>query len=236
MKPLKFLIRYSAVCFLILGGISALHAQETVFNVPTTDILEQNKAYFELDVSAKAVDPEFSSFVPRLVYGAGHKIEIGVNFNGNIQLGADSTTIVPAIKFKLYDGKDNGWAAAIGDNVYVPVKNKSYDLGNFSYLIIQKTLKTKTRVGFGGFWFSKDVVETDKDHFGGNFTFEQPVTDRFGLLADWFTGKHAAGYLTTGGYYKITGKLTSYAAYSIGNENASDDNHFFYFEAGYNFN
>jgi hypothetical protein len=30
-------------------------AQQTVFNVPTTDVLDKGKVYFELDVSAKAV-------------------------------------------------------------------------------------------------------------------------------------------------------------------------------------
>jgi hypothetical protein len=39
--------------------------------------------------------------------------------------------------------------------------------------------------------------------------------------ADWFTGKHAAGYVTMGAAYKLTGKLTGVAAYSIGNANAS---------------
>jgi len=58
-------------------------AQQTVFNVPTTDVLNKGKVYFELDVSAKPNDStavnRFSSFVPRLVVGAGHRIEAGVN-------------------------------------------------------------------------------------------------------------------------------------------------------------
>jgi hypothetical protein len=236
VRNFKLVLFILSLGVLTLAAGASVEAQQTVFNVPTTDALDQGKSYFELDVSAKPVDPEFSSFVPRLVFGAGHGIEAGVNFNGNIQPGADSTTIVPAIKWKFYDGGENGWAAAVGDNVYIPVHNKSYDFGNFSYVIIQKTFSTKTRVGFGGHWFSKDVVEPDKDHFGGHFTFEQPVNDRFGLLADWYTGKHAAGYVTTGGYYKITGKFTGYAAYSVGNQGASDGNHYFYLEAGYNFN
>lgn len=218
--------------FMLVGNAES---QQTVFNVPTTDVLDLGKSYFELDVAAKPVAPEFSSFVPRLVFGVGHKIETGVNFTGNIQPGPDSTTIVPAIKYKIYDGGQNGWAAAVGDNVYIPVRNKSYDLGNQSYAIIQKTVK-KTRFGFGGFWFSKDVVKPGKDQWGGLFTFEQTVTDRFGLIADWYSGKHSAGYFTAGGIYKVTQKITAYAGYSIGNADASQGNHFLYVEAGYNFN
>lgn len=211
-------------------------AQQTVFNVPTTDVLDPEKVYFELDISAKPVDPKFSSFVPRLVVGVGGRVEVGVNITGNIQPGLDSTTIVPAVKWKVYDGKDNGWAIAVGNNLFIPVRNKSYDAGTYAYTMFQKKFGTGTRVGFGGYFFSKNVVAPNANRAGGQFTFEQPVTSKFGLQADWFTGKHASGYFTPGGYFKITPKLTGYGAYSIGNSNASNGNHFFYFEVGYNFN
>ena len=211
-------------------------AQQTVFNVPTTDVLPPGKVYFELDISAKPDEPKFSSFVPRLVVGTGGNVEIGLNMTGNIQPGTDSTTLVPAVKWKVYDGKDNGWAIAIGSNLFIPVRNKSYDAGTYAYTMVQKKFGTGTRIGFGGYFFSKNVVAMDANRAGGQFTFEQSVTSRFGVQADWFTGKHASGYFTPGGYFKITPKLTGYGAYSIGNANASNGNHFLYFEVGYNFN
>lgn len=222
---------------LILIAIPATtRAQQTVFNVPTTDVLDPGKVYFELDVSAKPNDPKFSSFVPRVVVGVGGRVEVGLNVTGNIQPGTDATTLAPAVKWKVYDGKKNGWAIAVGNNLFIPVRNKSYDLGTYSYVIAQRTFKTKTRVGFGGYFFSKDVVAADANRAGGQFTFEQPVTSKFGVQADWFTGKHASGYFTPGGYYKFTKKMTGYAAYSIGNGGVTKGNHFLYFELGYNFN
>lgn len=230
----------TAILMLLYGGLSLVHGQQTVFNVPTTDVLDKSKVYFELDISAKPNDSDalnkFSSFVPRLVVGAGNRVEVGLNILGNVQPGPDSTTLAPAVKWKVYDGGDNGWAFAVGDNVFIPVRNKSYDVGTYAYTMVQKTFKTKTRVGFGGYFFSKNVVAPNANRAGGQFTFEQPVTDKFGLAADWFTGKHASGYFTSGGYYKLTKKLTGYAAYSVGNANATKGNHFFYFELGYNFN
>jgi hypothetical protein len=60
------------------------HAQQTVFNVPTTDVLDKGKVYFELDVSAKPNNSDalnkFSSFVPRLVVGAGNRVEVGFEY------------------------------------------------------------------------------------------------------------------------------------------------------------
>jgi hypothetical protein len=215
-------------------------AQQTVFNVPTTDVLDKGKVYFELDVSAKPNDSaavnKFSSFVPRLVVGVGSSVEVGLNVLGNIQPGPDSTTLSPAVKWKAYDGKDNGWAIVVGDNLFFPVRNKAYNAGTYAYTMAQKTFNKSTRVGFGGYFFSKNVVATNANRAGGQFTFEQPVTKKLNFNVDWFTGKHAAGYATMGAAYKLTGKLTGVAAYSIGNANASRGNHFFYLELGYNFN
>ena len=229
------------VLLLVLGGgVMVAHAQQTVFNVPTTDVLDKGKVYFELDISAKPNDSDalnkFSSFVPRLVVGTGRNIEIGLNILGNVQPGPDSTTLVPAFKWRVYNGGDNGWAIATGNHVYIPVHNKSYDIGNHTYVMAQKTFKTKTRIGFGSGVFTKDVAAPHAVRGVGQFTFEQPVTSRFSVASDWYTGKHSFGYWTSGGYYKLTKKLMGYAAYSVGNANASKGNHYLYFEVGYNFN
>jgi len=216
------------------------HAQQTVFNVPTTDVLDKGKVYFELDVGAKPNDSaavnKFSSFVPRLVVGAGHHIEAGVNLLGNVQPGPDSTTIAPTIKWKVYDGKDNGWATVIGDNLFIPVRNRAYNAGTYTYVMTQKTFNKSTRVGFGGYFFSKNVVAANANRAGGQFTFEQPLNKKVTIAADWFTGKHSAGYFSPGVVFKVGTKITGYASYSIGNQNVSRGNHYFLLEFGYNFN
>jgi len=162
--------------FLFGGAFPEVVAQQTVFNVPTTDVLDPGKVYFELDISAKPEAsetlPRFSSFVPRLVVGVGGRVEVGLNVAGNIQPGPDTTTLVPAVKWKVYDGKDNGWAIAIGNNLFIPVRNKTYGLGAFSYVMAQKILRTNTRVGFGGNFFSKNLVAPNASRAGGQFTFE----------------------------------------------------------------
>jgi hypothetical protein len=71
---------------------------------------------------------------------------------------------------------------------------------------------------------------------GGQFGFEQPVSEKLTIAADWFTGKHSAGYFTPGFVFKLSPKVTAYAGYSIGNQNVARGNHFFLLEAGYNFN
>jgi hypothetical protein len=226
------------VSALILAAGDA-HAQQTIFNVPTTDVLERGKVYGELDVSFKPTDStgvsKFSSFVPRVVAGAGSHVEIGLNITGNIQPGADTTTIVPTIKWKPYQGKDNGWAFIVGDNFFVPVRNRAYNAGNYVYAEMSKTFESGTRVTFGGYDFTRNVVAS-ANRAGGQFGFEQPLNRKVTFAADWFTGKHGAGYFTPGLVFKVGPKVTGYAGYSIGNQNPSSGNHFFLLELGYNFN
>jgi len=229
------------VWFLLISLLSIVaRAQQTVFNVQTTDVLDKGKVYLELDVSFKpnnsTVVNKFSSFVPRLVVGAGHRVETGVNILGNIQPGPDSTIISPTVKWKVYDGKDNGWAIVLGDNVFIPVHNRAYDIGTYTYVMSQKTFNKNTRIGFGGYFFSKDVVAPNATRAGGQFTFEQPLNKKVTVAADWFTGKHSAGYFTPGVVFKVGSKITGYASYTIGNQNATHGNHFFLLEFGYNFN
>jgi hypothetical protein len=224
----------------LCGGVAGAHAHQTVFNVPTTDVLDRGKVYFELDISAKpnhsdAVN-KFSSFVPRVVVGTGGNIEIGLNLLGNVQPGADSTTLAPAFKWRIYNGGDNGWAIVVGSHAFIPVHNKAYDIGNYSYTMAEKTFKTKTRVGFGSGFFTKDVVAPNAVRGVGQFTVEHPITNKFMVASDWYTGKHANGYWTSGGIYKFTNKFTGYFGYSVGNANASRGNHYVLFEVGYNFN
>lgn len=233
-------IRLPILVLVLLFSRSGGQAQQTVFNVPSTDVLDKGKVYFELDVSVKpnnstAVN-KFSAFVPRVVIGAGHHLEAGLNILGNIQPGPDSTTISPTIKWKVYDGAGNGWAAVLGDNLFVPVRNRAYSLGTYSYAMTQKTFKKSTRVGFGGYFFSRNVVAPKANRGGGLFTLEQPISKPVTFAADWFTGKHGAGYLSAGAIFKVGKKITGYGSYSIGNQNAAHGNHFFLLEFGYNFN
>ena len=231
----------SALALLFLcAAADAARAQQTIFNVPSTDVLERGKVYFELDASFKPNDSEalghFSSFVPRVVVGAGGRVELGLNVTGNVQPGPDATTLVPTFKFKAYDGsKKNGIALVFGDHLFFPVRNRAYNAGNYVYAEVSKTFKSGTRLTAGSYDFTRRVV-ADANRAGGQFGFEQPVSKKLTVAADYFTGKHSAGYFTPGAVFKLSPKVTGYAAYSIGNQNASRGNHFFLLELGYNFN
>lgn len=226
--------------FILISAFALVgRAQQTIFNVPTTDVLDKGKVYFELDASFKTNNQEvlrrFSSFVPRVVVGVGGNVEVGLNVLGNIQPGSDSTTLVPTVKWKFYQNEKKDTALIAGTNFYIPVRNRAYNAGTYSYLAGSKTIN-KTRLTAGGYVASKNVFAPNAVRAGGQFGIEQTVNKKLSVAADWITGGHSAGYFTPGIFYKPQPKITAYLSYSIGNSGATKGNHYFLFELGYNFN
>jgi hypothetical protein len=234
---MKILTYIFPILFIFATGATA-NAQQTIFNVPTTDVLDKGKVYLEFDASFKANNDDalrkFSSFVPRVVAGVGGNLEVGLNVTGNIQPGADSTTLVPTVKWKFYENEKKDTALIAGTNFYIPVRNRVFNFGAYTYLTGSKTIN-KTRLTAGGFIASKGVFAPNAARGGGQFGIEQTINSKLSLAADWITGRHAAGYFTPGVIYKPHPKVTSYFSYSIGNDGAARGNHFFLFELGYNF-
>ena len=231
------IISLGMLLIFLTGTIAS--AQQTIFNVPTSDVLDVGKVYVELDASFKTKDEDalrkFSSFVPRLVVGVGGNVEVGLNVTGNIQPGADSTTLVPTVKWKFYKNEKKQVTLFGGTNVYLPVHNRAYNIGSYSYIALSKTIK-KSRITAGGFVASKNVFAPNAVRGGGQFGFEQAVNSKFTVAADWVTGRHASGYFTPGVIYKPHPKVTTYLSYSIGNDKDAAGNHFFLLEVGYNVN
>ena len=163
----------------VFCGTSA--AQQTVFNVPSADIMDKGKVYGEFDVSFKTNNQEalrkFSSFVPRVVVGTGGNVEVGLNITGNINPGSDSTTLVPAVKYRFYQNEKKDVAVFAGTNFYIPVRNRAYKFGSYSYAAVAKTIN-KTRLTAGGYVFSKNVVAPNAVRAGGQFAIEQTINSK----------------------------------------------------------
>lgn len=228
------LAKCTFVSIFFVAFVACSFAQETVFNVPSGDVLDKGKVYAELDFSYRS-DDTFKTYTPRVVVGLGKRFEAGVNINGIVDPGASQTTITPTLKWKLYDGGENGTAFLVGDNLFIPVQSKVFNLGTWTYAEFVKTFKTKTRATFGGYYASANVFDVAQ-RGGGQFAVEQSIGSKFTIAADWFTGKHATGYVSPGFILKLTPKLTWYAAYELGNTGATTGNHQFLTELGWNIN
>jgi hypothetical protein len=219
---------------LVVFPVCGAYGQETVFDVPSADILDKGKVYGELDITARPVDP-LGTFTPRVVIGIGHGIEVGMNFDGLSAPALGQLEISPTVKWRVWKSDTPGWSFYVGDDLLFPVRKRAYDSGNYLYAFFAKEWKHGTRVDFGGYDFSRNVV-AKANRAGAQFTFEQRVNNRLSLAAEWYTGKQVVGYVNAGAIIKLNSKLTLYAAYQVGNEGVTTGNHQFLGEIGYNFN
>ena len=229
IRPFRFLL-----LLLVVLPVSRACAQETVFDVPSADILDKGKVYGELDGTLRPVD-FLATFTPRVVVGIGHGIEVGVNFDGLSSPALGQLEISPTIKWRLWRAETSGWSFFVGDDLFFPVYLRTYNTGNYAYATLAKEWKHGTRITAGAYDFTRNVV-AKANRVGGQFTFEQAVNKRFTLAAEWYTGNNAVGYVNPGAIVKLTPKLTFYAAYQIGNAGVTTGNHQFLWEFGYNFN
>jgi hypothetical protein len=229
MTSLKF-----ALLLLVLLPVHPTHAQETVFDVPSADILDRGKVYGELDGTLRPVD-FLATFTPRVVIGIGHGIEVGGNFDGLSSPIVGQLEISPTLKWRLWKGETSGWSFYVGDDLFFPVRVRTFNAGNYAYATFAKTWTHGTRITFGAYDFTRNVVAT-ANRAGGQFTLEQALNKRFTLAAEWYTGHSSVGYVNPGAIIKLSSKLTLYTAYQIGNSGVTAGNHQFLWEFGYNFN
>ena len=230
VSPLKFLLLLLLCAFPVFSA----YGQETVFDVPSADILDKGKIYGELDGTLRPVD-FLATFTPRVVFGIGHGIEVGVNFDGLSAPGVDELEISPTLKWQLWKSQTSGLSFYVGDDLFFPARTRTYNAGNYAYASFAKTWKHGTRIGVGAYDFTRNVV-ANANRAGGQFTIEQSLNKRLTLAVEWYTGNTSVGYVNPGAIIKLTSKLTLYGTYQIGNAGVTSGNHQFLWEFGYNFN
>lgn len=231
----KFRFALTAVLLTAFLNISG-NAQ---FNVLSTETLAKGEKYVELGSLFKpnnnAENRRFSTFLPRFAYGVTRNFEVGVTMLGNVQPGEDDTTLSPMFKYRVYHNEKHAVTLTVGDNVFIPLKkSRAYNLGNQLFVQVTKTFtETGTSVTTGSYWFTKNVVAENANRAGGLFGVEQPINKRFGVSADWITGKHDSGYATVGFYFHPTKRSVSYIGYSMGNSGLKEGNHYVFANIGY---
>jgi hypothetical protein len=230
---------------LILTAISfcgQVMAQSTIFNIPTTDTVTAKKVYAEFDFMPQVPGGEASRtymYNPRLVVGAPGNLEFGVNFPMyNTRTSSTSATngyIQPNAKWKFYNNDNAGIAMAVGGLINTPLNNRSVqDSWGLLYGLISKKIKTGDygpRFHGGAY----GVVSANQDVHDGPVSFlgpragaiigyEQPVSKKVSIVADWFSGKNGLGYFTPGVSITLPKNGLLNAGYSIGNDSWENNN------------
>ena len=192
-------------------------AQETIFNVPSADVVEKGKIFLEHE---SQFSDDFGLFTHYGAYGIGKHTELDLTLFGvgtkkfrSEVLGVGFKTALPVYENTKFTFGHLIPISLRGDGV------GGYSYGHLSYMfpklnrlrITSGVLAATTTV------FGRDVVS----FIGG---IEQPITKKFGLQLDWTSGSHVNGLLIAGGWYLFSEKTYLYFGYQIpNNRKVADD-------------
>ena len=205
-------------------------AQSTIFNIPSTDTVAKGKYYVEFDfkpqIPAERVFGTFASrtniYNPRLIIGASHYFEFGVNFpfysNSSFLTNA---FIQPNVKCKFYDDRKSGVALAVGGVGSLPLKHRHGESWGYFYGLASKKIKTGN---YGPRFHGGLAIFTSETRAGAILGFEQPISKNFNIVADWFRGNSFLNYFTPGISITFPRNGILNAGYSIDNSRWDNTN------------
>lgn len=199
-----------------------VYAQQTVFNVPNADATEKGHIFLQQESQFRAWNPDaFWLGTHYGAYGIGHNTELDVTlFNvsapasNNVVLGTGFKSAIPIPKLKdKYP--DREYKVTVGTEVLTSLQGQG--VGNWTYGTLSgRVPKVNTRLTAGISAGTKDIFGTDTVCFIG--AVEQPITEKLGIIADWYSGnEHWSGYLISGVSYKLPKNTAIYAGYQIPN-------------------
>src|SRR4029079_11500 len=104
MSALPWRRRWVLVLGLLAVAVPSVGAQQTVFSVPSADVLARGHVYGELDVTARPVHFLFTA-EPRCVAVVGHSVELGINLTVPVAPGNAPKVLQPAAKWRMHEWK-----------------------------------------------------------------------------------------------------------------------------------
>lgn len=210
---------------MLLGGLlcGPAKAQQTIFNVPSADVTPRGETFLQHESQFRTWKPDpFISNTEYAAYGIGHGFELDATlFNVNAP-PSDNITLGVGFKkvFLLFPKKlpKREFKFTVGE--IVPVSLQGQGVGNWTYAHLSgRVPRLNTRLAAGISTGTKQIFGRTTVGFIG--TYEQPITKRFSLQGDWFSGTHALGLFITGFSYKLPRNVDIFVGYQIPNNQLS---------------
>lgn len=214
------------ILVLSVNLFSKCYAQQTVFNVPSADVTPEGKLFLQHESQFRPYNPHsFWLGTHYTAVGIGHNTELDCTlFNvsaprsNNITLGLGFKSAMPiaGLKEKF---PERELKLTVGSEVLVSLEGEG--VGNWSYAHLSgRVPKLNTRLTAGVSVGTKQVFGRDAVSFIG--AVEQPITKKFSLIGDYYSGKeNYAGFLIVGMSYKLPKDTAIYAGYQIPNNESN---------------
>lgn len=221
--------------FVLIAAVVSTTAQSSLFNIPTTDILDRGSTYVEADLDAHfAPDPSdrWQSVGFMAVRGVSRRLEVGVNGYA-VRAGQtfEPFEIQPTLKFRLYENESLGVSISTGAIGNLPFRRKFRENASVSfYAVASKQFAggRSPRITGGGYQIIGSTPGSTASR-GFLVGYEQPVMDRLSLIADWSTGKNRFGYAAAGFGLAVSKKSYLSSAYYFGNQGRGNNSFGIYY-------
>jgi hypothetical protein len=223
MKTFPGMLHCTAVVLCLFLITLEASAQSTIFNVPSSDVQAPRKVYLEADFIthfASYQNGGYQTYGPRVVVGLPGRTEIGVNAYYTRASPAEPIIVEPNFKWQFYNSEKLGVAISAGVLVSIPVtRRRGTHTTGMVYVVGSKSFEAShaPRLTFGGYQLL-GRFEPGTDRTGVLAGYEQQITRRFSVLADWFSGNNDLGAVTPGVGFVLSPKDSVYAGYSFGNQ------------------
>ena len=202
------------IVIVFLSGNNAF-AQQTIFNVPSADVTEKGMIFVQHE---SQFSDKFGLHTEYGAFGIGKNTEIDVTLFGVGTRDVRNEFLGIGFKKFILLNEKNETKLTFGS--LVPISLRGNGVGGYAYSHLSARLpKLKTRFTAGGFVGTTIVHGRDFISFIG--AIEQPVNKNFGLQIDWYSGKHATGFLIPGFYYNFSKNSVLWVGYQIPNNRAN---------------
>lgn len=197
---------------------SLLNAQQNLFNIPSGDITNEKKIFYQHQLNVYSDKLESKA---HFVYGLGKGWDIGLNVVGKgVYFGSEwrglynsdpsNGALYPIVmataqkQFKLADKIDFNVGTQAGFNFSNQLSNK--ELNHFSYALGVFHFNKGSRI-VGGVYNTNNMFVGQGNTVGVMLGAELKLTKKLYLMGDWISGRNDASVSVLGGMYNISKRV-----------------------------
>lgn len=211
---MKNLVRIT--CIIVLLAARSVFAQQTYFNVPSSDIVDKHKLAIQQQFN---IESSYHS-ATTINYGLGKNVEVGANLYNLVydpdqrQLARnDSSTKMPYAPLVLVNAQkafpfskqlEIGFGTQLGVNLSPNHRTRfvSYGYGQLA----GSFKKQRYKWSLGGYVGNQPYLGEGRA-YGFQGGFDAGILEKLHLLGDWISGQHVQGQLVVGVEYYVTKQL-----------------------------
>jgi hypothetical protein len=219
------------VCFALLADQA--RAQQNLFNIPSGDITENGKWFYQHQINAYSAKFESKA---HLVRGLGRGWDVGVNlvgkgayfepewkplYNDNGAMGAlfPLLMLTAQKQWKLTEHVLFNAGTQVGFNLSEDFSKKK--LAQFHYAQTSLVLfDHRLKLVGGGYRTNREFVGSG-NYAGVLAGYELKLNKKWLLMGDWISGAHDAGMAVLGMVYNASKRAQLCAGWSLPNRNSS---------------